>query len=288
VVSVIAESTTTDALLSYICQHPSDDVARLAYADLLEERGEPDRAEFIRLQIAHEGYPGGEMETWRAGRTQEELGSRERQLLEGHRVRWCAGMVLGVTVDAWSLDEPMPPYVYGIRATFHRGFPAEVSLTAESFAGGPCGRCEGRCRASRRRCPACRGTGKTPGHAAALFRAAPIKRVRLDREPVDALRPGDWWWWEESGSPEGVRHVRCDLPAELFGLLAGGYQEAGWSGRSYPSREEGLADLAAAALLYGRRRGWPCPKCGGRDHLGTVSGHSCIACRGKGHTVEVS
>lgn len=41
-----------DALLRAIVRHPDDDTPRLVYADWLQENGDEDRAEFIRLQIA--------------------------------------------------------------------------------------------------------------------------------------------------------------------------------------------------------------------------------------------
>src|SRR5215217_464141 len=39
-----------DAFLSAIREAPDDDTPRLAYADWLEEHGDPDRAAFIRVQ----------------------------------------------------------------------------------------------------------------------------------------------------------------------------------------------------------------------------------------------
>jgi uncharacterized protein (TIGR02996 family) len=39
-----------DALFRAVCENPADDTARLVYADWLDENGNPDRAEFIRLQ----------------------------------------------------------------------------------------------------------------------------------------------------------------------------------------------------------------------------------------------
>ena len=39
------------AFLRTIAEHPADDGPRLVYADWLEEQGDSDRAEFIRLQI---------------------------------------------------------------------------------------------------------------------------------------------------------------------------------------------------------------------------------------------
>lgn len=40
-----------EAFLRAICAHPSDVTPRLVFADWLDENGEPERAEFIRLQI---------------------------------------------------------------------------------------------------------------------------------------------------------------------------------------------------------------------------------------------
>src|SRR5438093_1495473 len=42
--------TTRSALLAAICAHPDEDTPRLVYADWLDEHGEHDRAEFIRVQ----------------------------------------------------------------------------------------------------------------------------------------------------------------------------------------------------------------------------------------------
>jgi uncharacterized protein (TIGR02996 family) len=40
------------ALLQAVCENPDDDTPRLVYADWLDDHGDPDRAEFIRLQVA--------------------------------------------------------------------------------------------------------------------------------------------------------------------------------------------------------------------------------------------
>jgi uncharacterized protein (TIGR02996 family) len=40
-----------EAFLADICEHPDDDAPRLIYADWLDEHGQPERAEFIRVQI---------------------------------------------------------------------------------------------------------------------------------------------------------------------------------------------------------------------------------------------
>jgi uncharacterized protein (TIGR02996 family) len=43
--------TEHDALLAAVCAEPDEDTPRLAYADFLEENGEPDRAAFVRAQV---------------------------------------------------------------------------------------------------------------------------------------------------------------------------------------------------------------------------------------------
>ena len=46
--------THEEAFLRDILEHPDDDGRRLIFADWLEDNGDPDRAEFIRVQIARE------------------------------------------------------------------------------------------------------------------------------------------------------------------------------------------------------------------------------------------
>jgi uncharacterized protein (TIGR02996 family) len=49
-----------DALLRAICESPWEDTPRLVYADWLDENGQPERAEFIRVQIEVAKLPSGE------------------------------------------------------------------------------------------------------------------------------------------------------------------------------------------------------------------------------------
>ena len=43
--------TQHDALLAAVCAAPDDDLPRLVYADWCDENGQPERAEFIRVQV---------------------------------------------------------------------------------------------------------------------------------------------------------------------------------------------------------------------------------------------
>lgn len=67
--------------LEYILANPDEDAPRLVFADWLEEQGENDRAEFIRVQIERARLP-----KWDA--RQIRLRLRERALLEEHGRKW--------------------------------------------------------------------------------------------------------------------------------------------------------------------------------------------------------
>jgi uncharacterized protein (TIGR02996 family) len=70
-----------DGLLQDILANPDDDAPRLVYADWLDEHGDSDRAEFIRVQI----------EAARLGRDKAfrpALHKRGQKLLDRHRAEW--------------------------------------------------------------------------------------------------------------------------------------------------------------------------------------------------------
>lgn len=93
------------ALLAAIRAHPDEDTPRLIYADWLDENGQPERAEFIRLQCLPEP-------------TQEQEG-RAIDLEEQNRGRWLAR--LGV------------PQFTEARWEFRRGFPEFLQTDAGLF-----------------------------------------------------------------------------------------------------------------------------------------------------------
>jgi uncharacterized protein (TIGR02996 family) len=108
-----------EAFLQAIAEAPDDDVPRLVCADWLEEHGEGDRAEFIRLQCALDRpWPGEE----RAA----ELRRRAVQLLAEHEGRW---------LGEWANRL--------VRWTFRRGFLDAVVVTPDPFLrhGGDLFRC---------------------------------------------------------------------------------------------------------------------------------------------------
>lgn len=76
--------TDLDLLLRAVLECPDDDTPRLLFADALEEAGEPDRAEFIRLQIAGP-VPDG-TKSWDYPERQRRLWARLRLKQEPDRL----------------------------------------------------------------------------------------------------------------------------------------------------------------------------------------------------------
>jgi uncharacterized protein (TIGR02996 family) len=98
---------TKESLLAQIVANPDDDAPRLVFADWCEENGEPDRAEFIRLQMRLEAVPERDAERF-------DLEERAGDLLAAHREGWLEGL------PAWARREAVG---------FRRGLPGEVRLT---------------------------------------------------------------------------------------------------------------------------------------------------------------
>jgi uncharacterized protein (TIGR02996 family) len=97
------------AFFDRIRNEPADDGPRLIYADWLEENGQPDRAEFIRLQVALERLEEDD-------RRRPELRERERLLRDANEARWAAD--IASLVADW---------------TFRRGVIDSVSVDANQF-----------------------------------------------------------------------------------------------------------------------------------------------------------
>jgi uncharacterized protein (TIGR02996 family) len=101
--------THDDAFLQAICEEPDDDTPRLIYADWLEEQGDADRAEFIRVQVQLARLPP-------ADERRRALKVRERGLLKEHETTW-AGPLRG-RVESWK---------------FRRGFIEQITTGATKF-----------------------------------------------------------------------------------------------------------------------------------------------------------
>jgi uncharacterized protein (TIGR02996 family) len=73
------------AFLADICERPDDDAPRLVFADWLEENGQPQRAEFIRVQIELAKLD-------RDDPRRLDLQARETELTIGHAREWETGL----------------------------------------------------------------------------------------------------------------------------------------------------------------------------------------------------
>jgi len=93
--------------LAAIIDRPDDDLPRLVYADYLEESGDEERAEFIRLQCELAKLPPDDP-------ARIPLAVREKELLKNR--------------EAWIV-----PGMVATRQTFHRGFVESMETTAESL-----------------------------------------------------------------------------------------------------------------------------------------------------------
>ncbi len=101
-------NATKDNFLRQIVENPDDDTPRLVYADWLEENGESERAEFIRVQCEKARLP-------RWHRQWEWLDQREWTLLARY-------------ADEWRAELPkIPDVVWG---EFERGFVQEVRVVS--------------------------------------------------------------------------------------------------------------------------------------------------------------
>src|SRR5262245_29279508 len=101
-----------DSLLAAIYADPDDDATRLVFADWLDDHGEPDRAEYIRLQLRSAGM--------------DENDSGRKALVRREEVLWDAN------AEAWNAEVPTWPGVT-VRYPFRRGWPESVECTAAAF-----------------------------------------------------------------------------------------------------------------------------------------------------------
>jgi uncharacterized protein (TIGR02996 family) len=221
---------TTDpalaALLADVLACPDDDTPRLVYADRLEELGEGEHAEFIRLQCEIDRWVRTDWMLHQKEELTATLRRRERELLESatgrgyHCWEW-----MGLAVK----DHVVPDGAYWRdHVTFRRGFVHSITLTAADFL----------------------------AHAGSIFAAQPVQSVELsDREPYNSLNMGKRrCFWSHPVVPGDGSHA--SIPEPIF-LLLTGYSNQGASPRMvrwYESETDARAALCAACVAYGRGR----------------------------------
>lgn len=273
---------TADTMLLAILADPADDAPRLALSDWLEENGQGDHAELIRVQVAlaimrcHQpgASPGDYCNDTYCEHCHgpgEILRRREGELLHQHWSDWMPHFSGNPPVacgnrDAWPASTLMPGSQHVVM-TFRRGFIAKITLTTAAFM----------------------------EHAPALFRICPIEEVKLsDKEPTPygaALpdeEPAYWRWFDGSrvGLPDSDDHD--ELPGCLWAIYQTIDPAVAWE---HPTKADAHAALSRACVLYGNRAAWKCPRCGGdgmvnvhlTDAAHTTTMHmTCPLCHGQG------
>ncbi len=174
--------------LAAIIADPEEDVHRLAYADWLEEHGEPERGAFIRVQVELACLEVKLLALPVPGPRQltdcfSALRRRERELLPQtlDRPDWIPDVVLLATKET--------RIGQGHRGAiqFRRGFVARVDCTLADWCGAECGACGGDGigetdtggNIQQYHCPDCHGTGCVGGHGPDLVRCCPLEWVTL-------------------------------------------------------------------------------------------------------------
>lgn len=166
------------ALLRAILENPDDDTVRLVYADFLEERGEGERAEFIRVQCALASRKAWE---W-SDRHVATLYDREQELLYAH------GTKFGLPSSfAWILAREVKGRQTVPFAFISRGFVSAIMLTQADFL----------------------------KHAPAIFQSQPVTQVTLsDREPMRGTDGRYSWWEQQDGGDDSM--TRHELHPDIF------------------------------------------------------------------------
>lgn len=208
--------THEQALLQAVLDAPDDDVPRLLYADWLEDRGDEEHAEFIRLQVRlrdDSEYPGGPFSEIPMERPSDrefyDLRRREAELLSRYHAQWTPSIVIRL-VD-W-IGYP-GGHVAAAPWRFHRGFVDEVSCTCDVWL----------------------------KHGPAVVAVQPVAKVRITDKKPWRSREGAFMWfvWPDEGV--GISS-EDDIPDSWAEFMSA----------PYDSEADALADLFQGALLWAR------------------------------------
>lgn len=218
-----------------IIENPADDSVRMIYADWLEEHGQAERGEFIRVQCDLAKWKGkdedhcpecGEHWQYRVGAGWDEwsdckndhrwcsqkhrdLSRRERELLAEHWTDWYTPWPTTESIHCTNLAGDRYPNKDGL-VTFRRGFVAEVRCRLTDWIGEECEHCRGRRVIQRavppaygssiefreERCPFCHGIGRTNAHGPVIVKSQPVEKVATEKKPANYS--GDYdspWVW---------------------------------------------------------------------------------------------
>jgi uncharacterized protein (TIGR02996 family) len=114
------------ALLRAVLERPSEDGPRLRYADWLEENGQAERGEFIRVQIELAGpydkvHPSAVLR-------RTNLLVREQELLSAHKHDWLDNVTREATIFGGATPEHVSKHLL-----FRRGFIDSLACTCSDW-----------------------------------------------------------------------------------------------------------------------------------------------------------
>lgn len=253
--------TDREMFLAAILAAPDDDAPRLQFSDwLVEQAGEveceqcagqgdwnrhyktnpycgschgtgrvsnsnAEYGEFIRVQCElsamNQRHHHECTSTIKRGIESRELRRRERELLEAHRNEWLKDTP--GKMDAWSLDEPMPDYAYGIRCQFTRGFVSRVRCTERDWI----------------------------AHGKKIVRQQPIEWVETDKRPYQVFPDFQYWWTPVEN--RGIDHDGSKIDWRIFDLIN---SEEGTLSclrfKDFKSEAAAVAALSAACIAWAK------------------------------------
>lgn len=200
-------TSTESMLLRAVLESPGDDTPRLAYADEIEAT-QPERAEFIRVQLA-------------LAKEEDEsaslvLHAREQQLWDANKCEWFGDNWAVLYLDSDGEDACGQ---YPSEAIVGRGFVAEVRAPLAALVGGECQACvDGIMFGSK--CPTCSGSGSVPGIGRELFLRHPVTRVEVtDRAPWQIVSGLSGWGWSKHPGDVIFPGEAWVIPAEILDKL---------------------------------------------------------------------
>ncbi len=210
--------TTAEAFLEDILANPADDWLRLIYADYLEDNGQEERSEFIRVQIELFNWPCECDDVERVYhpeckcKEKGELQRRERELLKNKMVDTSTPKHRRRTqLECLMATEALGRYALVSRYTWHRGFMQSVVCTCEAWL----------------------------KQGSALVRQHPLERVELSDLDIGESSVGDGWFILPASSGF-MAVVFPDQPRSL------------WNDRQ--QTREGMVDFVSRGCLFWARR----------------------------------
>lgn len=225
-----------------ICERPHDDTPRLILADWLEDNGQTEWAEFIRVQIAKATRPCHAFmyscyEHGDTCRCDTGLNAREDELIRFNTSGWLQEGLPEELLDGFGTwRQEWTTKIISKRSacrdlTFHRGMINEISLSLKAFL----------------------------KHAKDLFTEHPITKVVITgvcplhtANEVGDLPEWAFSWLEAFPEDNDWTTTPCFIPAEIWSALERGkITEDGY--RSYVWDYEAYDDLNRTCLKYGRR-----------------------------------